>query len=171
MARGETHPSAGVLLMTKEAQESGDVIRALVVVELYISLTTLLDAQQGYGVHSPRKAWQLHTQTLQSSLQRYECYLYAFSDTKHGARQKFYAVPKLRNQSSRRILRLFISLLYHFMSGQIENGPSRWISQLCKYHSQRTNIHVATCDNQADTCISCPFCHYGDAGSTVQRHC
>ena len=29
MARGDTHPNAGVLLMTKELQESGSVIRVL----------------------------------------------------------------------------------------------------------------------------------------------
>lgn len=39
MTRDGTHPNAGVLLMTKEAQESGDLIRALSIVELYASLT------------------------------------------------------------------------------------------------------------------------------------
>ena len=43
MARGDTHPNAGVLLMTKEAQESGDVIRALTMVELYVVSLTIFD--------------------------------------------------------------------------------------------------------------------------------
>lgn len=39
MARGDTHPNAGVLLMTKEVQESGDVIRTLTTVDSCTSLT------------------------------------------------------------------------------------------------------------------------------------
>lgn len=35
VARGDTRPNAGVLVITKEAQESGNVIRALTTVKLY----------------------------------------------------------------------------------------------------------------------------------------
>lgn len=35
VARGDTRPNAGILLMTKEARESGNVIRAFTTVKLY----------------------------------------------------------------------------------------------------------------------------------------
>lgn len=110
MARGDTHSNAGVLLMTKETQESGDVIRALTIVELYVFSLTISD---GY----PARLWCAFTtesmavayansETLTPKV--WKSLLYEFGNIKNAARGRFYVVPKLRNQP---MPRLFISLL------------------------------------------------------------
>ncbi|KAH0827475.1 nucleophile aminohydrolase [Lanmaoa asiatica] len=115
MARGDTHPNAGVLLMTKEAQESGDVIRAPTIVKLY-------PFTHGLRLMSSEVVVRIHHRKHGSCPYK-----------KNAARQKFYVVPELRNQSLRRLKtpRLFISLLYPSTG---EEELSGWELQLGKYH-------------------------------------
>jgi len=94
MARGDTHPNAGVLLMTKEAQESGDVIP-----RLWCAFTT----------ESMAVAYA-NSETLTPKV--WKSVIHEFGVIKNAARGRYYVVPKLRNQPLRQMPRLFISQLF-----------------------------------------------------------
>lgn len=122
-----------------------------------------------HGKHGDcvRKLWKAYTKGMQESSLRVR------SINKSAARQRFYVVPKFRNQSLRRMHRLFISLRSPSMDRVIR---AKMVTGNGKF-ANATSVVVTCiwmfvfCDDQADMdmCISPPFHHSRGAKPTAER--
>lgn len=135
-----------------------------------------MDVQQGCGVHSPRKVWQLRMRTLRSVHQRYgKCLLYESSNikTKQNMLQgnNFTSSQSFATSPCDECL----ACLYHcstppwIESNWGEDGLGCRELQLCKCHLRCGNVYVDVYDDQADICISSPFRHMRGAGSIAEH--